>query len=114
MGIGSKCIGCTYDCKYSKPYCPDFEQSTSSEHQKSFRQNATNHAEHYSFGSIECIDAIKACMSKEEYQGFLKGNVFKYLWRYKLKGGADDLDKASVYLAWLRESYGEGEQTYGQ
>lgn len=71
------------------------------------------HPDHYS-GDIECIDAIKACMSKEEYQGFLKGNVFKYLWRYKLKGGADDLDKASVYLAWLRESYGEGEQTNGQ
>ena len=45
-----------------------------------------NNPEHYTTGDIECIDAIKASMSHEEYIGFLKGNVIKYLWRYGLKG----------------------------
>jgi hypothetical protein len=33
-----------------------------------------------------------------EYQGFLRGNVIKYLARYPHKGGVDDLLKARDYL----------------
>lgn len=51
---------------------------------------------------IEAIDAIEASMSKEEYQGYLKGNVMKYLWRYKYKGREkQDLAKAKWYLSRL-------------
>lgn len=60
-----------------------------------------NNPEHYTTGDIECIDAIKASMSHEEYIGFLKGNVIKYLWRYRLKGkekSVEDLGKAQWYL----------------
>ncbi len=42
--------------------------------------------EHYCASEIECIDAIKASMSREEYLGFLKGSIQKYLWRYRNKG----------------------------
>lgn len=67
------------------------------------------HPSHYS-GEVECIDAIKSCMTAEEFQGFLRGNCMKYLWRYKVKGGMDDLGKAGVYLEWLKKSYDtEGE-----
>jgi len=55
---------------------------------------------HYK-GEIECIEAIKASMSKQQFVGYLKGNVLKYLWRYDRKNGLEDLEKANVYLGWL-------------
>jgi hypothetical protein len=44
--------------------------------------------DHYK-GEIECIAAIKASMSHQQYLGYLKGNAMKYLWRYdrKKRGG---------------------------
>lgn len=64
--------------------------------------DAVNHPSHYTSGGIECIAAIKASMSAEEYRGYLKGNVLKYLWRYESKGKpSEDLKKARVYLDWL-------------
>ena len=59
------------------------------------------HPNHYTQGGIECIEAIKASMSHDEYTGYLKGNCMKYLWRYKHKNGVEDLKKAFVYLDWL-------------
>mgnify|MGYP003112746798 CR=1 FL=1 len=53
---------------------------------------------HYAAGSIECIDAIEAQLSSEEFRGYLKGNVIKYLWREKHKGGIESLKKAKWYL----------------
>ena len=53
---------------------------------------------HYAAGSIECIDAIEAQLSAEEFRGYLKGNVIKYLWREKHKGGVESLKKANWYL----------------
>lgn len=43
-------------------------------------------------------------MTAGEFQGYCKGNVLKYVWRYRQKGGAEDLRKAQVYLQWLYES----------
>ena len=53
---------------------------------------------HYAAGSIECIDAIEAQLSAEEFRGYLKGNIIKYLWREKHKGGIESLKKAKWYL----------------
>jgi hypothetical protein len=55
---------------------------------------------HYK-GEIECIEAIKASMSQQQFKGYLKGNIMKYLWRYDRKNGLEDLQKADVYLQWL-------------
>lgn len=58
-----------------------------------------NKASHYNDGGIECIDAIAASMPPAEYAGFLKGQVLKYIWRYRLKGKpVEDLKKARYYL----------------
>jgi len=57
--------------------------------------------DHYKRLGIEPIDAIKAWMSKESFEGFLQGNVIKYIARWRLKGGLQDLYKARVYLGWL-------------
>lgn len=54
---------------------------------------------HYNQGGIECIDAICASMTRDEFKGYLKGNAQKYLWRYRHKGKpVEDLRKAKWYL----------------
>jgi len=60
--------------------------------------DSVNRPSHYASGDIECIDAIRAQMSKEEYQGYLRGNVVKYMWRWRDKGGVESLRKARWYL----------------
>ncbi|TXH43514.1 MAG: DUF3310 domain-containing protein [Desulfurellales bacterium] len=54
---------------------------------------------HYNQGPIECIDALRSCLTPEEFRGFLKGNVIKYNWRLGHKGKAkEDAEKARWYL----------------
>lgn len=63
-----------------------------------------NHPSHYAKGEIECIDAMKASMTKEAFKGALKFNVMKYLWRYESKQNPkEDLQKAQWYLSKLIE-----------
>ena len=57
-----------------------------------------NHPPHYTEGGLECIEAIEAQLTPEEYRGYLKGNIAKYVWREKHKGGTESLRKASWYL----------------
>lgn len=58
-----------------------------------------NHPSHYTDGgSIECIEAIEASLTREEYRGYLKGNIQKYIWRERLKGGTESLLKAQWYI----------------
>lgn len=66
--------------------------------------DAVHHPAHYTKGDIECIDAIKASMTNKAFEGYCKGNVMKYIFRYEDKGGVEDLEKAQVYLGWLLES----------
>lgn len=68
-------------------------------------EDLVNHPSHYTSGGIECIDAIAASMTPDEYAGFLKGQVIKYVWRYRLKGKPlEDLKKARFYLERLISS----------
>ena len=60
-----------------------------------------NHPEHYTKGGVECIEAIRASMTREAFCGYCKGNILKYIWRYEDKGQGEDLKKAKVYLDWL-------------
>ena len=64
--------------------------------------DSVNKPEHYQ-GGIECIEAIEAAMSHEEFIGYLRGNIFKYNWRYRNKNGIEDLRKAEWYLRKLIE-----------
>ncbi len=53
---------------------------------------------HYTSGEIECIDAIRASMSKEAFCGYLKGCAQKYFWRYEKKiNPVEDIKKARWY-----------------
>ena len=53
---------------------------------------------HYKSGDIECIDAIKASLDKQQFKGYLKASIIKYLWRYEKKNGLEDLQKAEWFL----------------
>ena len=53
---------------------------------------------HYTQGNIETIDKIEDTLTPEEFKGYLKGNIFKYLSRARYKGGAEDIAKAKWYM----------------
>ena len=60
--------------------------------------NNVEHPSHYNQNGTETIEVIKAGMSAEQFEGFLVGNVIKYISRYKYKNGVEDLEKARFYL----------------
>tara|TARA_R110000824_G_scaffold1151_7_gene6213 strand:+ start:411 stop:632 length:222 start_codon:yes stop_codon:yes gene_type:complete len=58
-----------------------------------------NHPDHYTGGSIECIDAIEAAVADlTGPQAVSTGAAIKYLWRWRAKGGVTDLRKARWYV----------------
>lgn len=71
------------------------------------RQDIINSPGHYADSTIECIDAMEAMMTPEQFIGYLRGNVFKYQWRYEKKNGIEDLKKAQWYLDKLTEKVAE-------
>ena len=62
-----------------------------------------NSPSHYNSGAVECIDAIEAMLSPEEYTGYLRGNSLKYRWRFPYKNGIEDILKAEWYENKLKE-----------
>lgn len=61
-------------------------------------------SEHYRKGDIEVIDFIRDQLTFEEYVGFCKGNILKYVPRSNHKGGAEDAKKAQDYNAYWVEA----------
>jgi hypothetical protein len=60
---------------------------------------AVNSPQHYTQGNMETIDMIKESLTEEEFSGYLKGNILKYVCRYKHKGmPLKDLMKSQWYL----------------
>lgn len=57
-----------------------------------------NHPTHYTSTKIETIEIIRDKLTAEAFEGFCIGNAMKYLTRYKLKNGLEDLQKARWYL----------------
>ena len=72
-----------------------------------FESDLIDNQIHYTVNGIQPIQIMKANMTKEEYRGFLEGNILKYPLRYKHKNGLEDLKKAKTYLTWLIEDIEE-------
>jgi len=68
-----------------------------------------NQPPHYNTGEVECIQAIQSSMTTRQFQGYLKGNIIKYVWRFEYKNHQEDLRKAQWYLTRLLETYETGE-----
>jgi hypothetical protein len=63
-----------------------------------------NHPPHYTSGGIETIDYIKAKTSPEEYIGYLRCNILKYVSRIGLKGNpVEDAGKIVWYATELQK-----------
>lgn len=95
-------IACPYDNNPDCEFCSDRPLDSN-----------VNHPYHYTRGGIECIEAIKASMTPQGFQDYCKGNVLKYIWRWRDKGGIEDLEKAEVYLGWLIESVEKENESKG-
>jgi hypothetical protein len=73
----------------------EYEEDTGKPFKAQF--NPVDRPVHYGQGEIECIDYIEDFLTKEEYIGYLRGNIAKYLHRWRYKNGVEDLKKAEWY-----------------
>lgn len=65
-------------------------------------RDRVNHPAHYDLPGlpVESIDVVRAVLGPEGFRKFCRGNALKYLIRADKKGGAEDLQKAMVYINW--------------
>ena len=74
-----------------------------------------NSPPHYNSGDIECIDAIQAMLTPDEFIGYLRGNSLKYRWRFRYnKKPIEDLRKANWYEDKLLNFYTDNSNELGQ
>ena len=59
--------------------------------------------DHYRNMGVQPWTAMESWMSPEQFAGFLRGNVIKYIARCETKGGREDLLKAQHYMDKLLE-----------
>ena len=70
----------------------------------STKHDMDNSPKHYRMQGVEAIDILEMSMTEEEFMGYLKGNMLKYIMRYKHKNKPkEDLQKAEWYLKKLIE-----------
>lgn len=60
-----------------------------------------NHPAHYTGADngIECIEAIRAALGREQFIGFLRGQVLKYQWRLGKKDSAQQDNQKAIWYA---------------
>ena len=63
--------------------------------------------QHYKTMPIQPWDVMESVLTRDEFIGFLKGNVIKYSMRAGRKEGSDDANKARHYMMKLREVQGK-------
>ena len=93
------CDTCAHEAKLGidKP-CRDCWKGDQWEPKKPEPDNI-NHPAHYEGNtSLECIDVMEIAFGADAVRNFCLCNAFKYLWRYKHKGGVEDVKKAKWYL----------------
>lgn len=113
-----------YTCKFSDIHFDDFsgastlycnkmpackmvnelKHNADAEKKMSCKQNndPVNHPSHYTQGGKEVIEIIQEVCSIDEFIGYCKGNILKYLARRNFKGFyKQDLQKADWYLDYL-------------
>lgn len=106
---GGCCHGCPSDYGYTEirpcangpASCEDcWNREIPEQEKQPEAPDMVNKPPHYTAGGIECIDAIGAALSshRDPLGAWLTGQVIKYLWRWPLKNGVEDLKKAKFYL----------------
>ncbi len=67
--------------------------------------NIPSHYKPHNIIKNEPINTIKYMVSDDAFKGFLVGNVIKYVSRYDMKNGIEDLEKAKKYIDMLENEY---------
>lgn len=67
--------------------------------------------DHYRAKKIQPWTAMESWLGSEQFEGYLRGNVIKYVARYPEKNGLEDLLKAKHYLERLIEHVEHGHHT---
>ena len=80
---------------------PDTDSAERAAHRAA--QESVYNPPHYKHGGIECIEAIQAALTEEEFRGYCKGNALKYIWRERHKGGKESVEKAAWYLDYMTQ-----------
>ena len=58
-----------------------------------------NSPSHYQFGNFEAIDIMRMVLTDEQFKGYVKANVLKYILREPFKGKPlQDIQKALWHL----------------
>lgn len=86
------------DCELNHTFCNASNKEDCKGMCKKIKNNDNvNHPNHYLHGKIETIEIIKD-ITGEGFEGYLAGNVLKYISRYKYKNGVEDIKKALWYM----------------
>jgi hypothetical protein len=94
---------------YGAPFCPPRIAPNQNQKEKQMNEQkplASSYqvgGEHYKNKGVQPWTAMESWMSPEQFEGFLRGNVIKYIARYKDKDGLKDVYKARHYLERLLE-----------
>lgn len=65
------------------------------------KKDMVNHPPHYAEtdNGVECIDAIRAALGREQFIGFLRGQVIKYQWRLGKKADSVEDNRKAIWYA---------------
>ena len=95
----SSCISCTHyvNCHLVQKgidmiNCLDYKGLISL-----FKTSNIDHPKHYNQNGVETIESIKS-ITGDKFNGYLLGNVVKYIGRFEYKNGVEDLKKAIWHL----------------
>jgi|TARA_R100000353_G_scaffold54168_1_gene43361 hypothetical protein len=95
--------------KSKRQYEKKIDHGHDMSYENEIRYDNVNAPAHYLHGRKETIDVITDCMTSDEFHGYLKGNILKYVARYKFKGEPlEDLCKAQWYLNRLVKEVNNG------
>lgn len=90
------------DCEYCNPF-----EKRSFGAQLSKIGDMVNRPSHYMMNlgsgvSVEALEVIEASLTREEYIGYLSGNILKYNMRKSNKNGEQDMLKSCFYAERLK------------
>ena len=95
--------------KDKRTYTKKMDHGSDITFENEIKYDNVNAPAHYLHGKKETIDVICDCMTGDEFHGYLKGNILKYVSRYKFKGEPlEDLHKAQWYLNRLVKEVSNG------
>tara|TARA_R100000664_G_scaffold16630_1_gene25430 strand:+ start:393 stop:692 length:300 start_codon:yes stop_codon:yes gene_type:complete len=95
--------------KSKRVYDKKIDHNHDISYENEIRYDTVHAPAHYLHGRKETIDVITDCMTNDEFHGYLKGNILKYVARYKFKGEPlEDLHKAQWYLNRLIKEVSNG------